>query len=425
MLSFVLHLPVTPLGPLFGLLGVLSRIRDDIPEPPPEDLLGIPVELLSNGQAGPPATDQPTTDPAPDPNSVIVAPPKAAAKEEPKKEALDASVPKEEPTDAGLSDAGIDASVDASTADGGTTDLDAGIASADASAPDAGADGRAKRDPFAIAGNFPSPPKTNVNVKVHLFTSGLQTHSTGRVIAELLASEPQWRDFLGPAGLDPIVDLSRIAIYGPQLVDSSKVAVFLEYGVDTKEVIRAVEELVRKTPGARWTKERGKRVAYVKAASADRAIIFFPGKLIAIVPPGPVSEQLLAAKGLPALPEPSESGEVFQGFLRTPHRVRMFRRLGIEIPASISEGRLFLATLPNGGAHIRLELVDGSPELAKAHMEDLELRASALTFGLVPLNWSTDGASIHAERRLSVIQVGGLLSQITRRVEAARRGTPP
>ncbi|MGC4065807.1 MAG: hypothetical protein QM784_14390 [Polyangiaceae bacterium] len=179
-------------------------------------------------------------------------------------------------------------------------------------------------------------------MKVHLFTSQIQKHPAGRAIAALLASEPQWRDFLGPGGIDPIVDLSRIAIYGPQLVDSSKVAVFLEYSVETKDVTSAVDELVRNTPGARWAKENGKRVAYVKAASANRVVIFFPGKLIAIVPPGPVATQLVAAKGLPALPEPSETGEVFQGFLRTPHRVRLFRRLGIENPRVDCRGTSFL-----------------------------------------------------------------------------------
>jgi hypothetical protein len=401
-------------------------MRDDSAEPPPEDLLGIPVELLSNTSVNETANAVPEATPTPSPDSVVVTPPKTKKPkpEDVEKSALDAGVVEERPSDAGIADAGTDAATDAAVVDGGATALDAAVASSDAAVADAATgEDRAKRDPFAVAGNFPTPPKTNVNVKVHLFTGGIQKHPAGRAIAALLATEPQWRDFLGPGGLDPIVDLSRIAIYGPQLVDSSKVAVFLEYTIETKDVIRAVDELVRNTPGARWAKEGGKRVAYVKAASADRVVIFFPGKLIAIVPPGPVATQLLAAKGLPALPEPSDTGEVFQGFLRTPHRVRLFRRLGIEIPASVSEGRLFLSTLPNGGATAQLELVDGSPELAKAHVDELERSASALTLGLLRMNWTTDGASIHAEARLSALQIAALFGQITKEVEAARRGS--
>jgi hypothetical protein len=417
VLSFVLHIPFTPLGPLFGFLGLLTRLNVDVPDDPVEALEGIPVELLSA-----PPTESPTVAegiPATDSAAVVIAPPKPKPKKPKLVEALDASVAEADSgtnteNDAGLADAEVsDAAIaDASINDAGVSE-DAGDSN-----PDAGAK---KPDPFAIAGDFPKVPKSNVNVKIHLFATNLQKHPAGRAIASLLSSERQWQEFLGPSGLDPIADISRIVIYGPQLVDSSKVAIFLEYTRETKDVEAAVDALVKNSDNGHWSTENKKRVAWVTAASAERAIIFFPGKLIAIVPPGPVEEQLVLAKRLPSLPEPSDEHEVFQGALRTPYRVAMFKRLGIEIPKTISEAKLFVGTLPNGGAKLRLEISDESVESAQAHHEDLERQLSAISLGMVSPRWSVENSTIIAETSLSPLQVAGILSQINREIEAARR----
>jgi hypothetical protein len=413
VLSFLLHLPVTPLGQFLGLLGILTRLYDEVPAEPIETLEGIPVELLEG-----PATEANAVTAAtvPDGDAVVIAPPKPKL--------LPKLVKKPEPIDAGVPDvdastpADLDAGVatggvgDGGVSDGGVRELDAGVA------PDAGSQ---KRDPFAIAGDFPKAPKSNVNVKIHLFTTNLQKHPAGRAIASLLAGEQQWQDFLGPGGLDPIQDISRIVIYGPQLVDSSKVGVFLEYSTETEDVKKAVDALVKSSENGHWATENNKRVAYVKAASAERVIIFFPGKLIAIVPPGPVHEQLVAAKRMPALPEPGNAYEVFQGALRTPYRVSFFKNFGIEIPKSISEAKLFISTLPNGGASLRLELIDESPESARQHLDEFERQISALTFGMVGSDWKTDTSTIVAEAALSPIQVGRVLSEVNERIKASRR----
>jgi len=44
LVSIAIHLPFTPLGPLFGLLALLSRPVQ--PANPIEELHGIPIELL-------------------------------------------------------------------------------------------------------------------------------------------------------------------------------------------------------------------------------------------------------------------------------------------------------------------------------------------------------------------------------------------
>ena len=415
LVSLLIHLPLTPLGPVLGLLGLVMRLNHDIPDEPVENLEGIPVELLSSPQpdeAPPPVA----ADLHDEPVSAVAATKKPKPQKPKRPELPDAGAP-----DASVPDAGTATELDAGLNDAGTGDAgiaDAGSVSADAGVPtDAGTP---TKDPFAIAGDFPTPPKANVNVKIHLFASALAKHPAGAAISALLSSEPQWQDFLGPGGLDPIGDFSRIAIYGPQLVDSSKVAIVLEYSGEATGVQTAVEALVKRTDGAHWTTENKKRIAYVKAAGADRVIIFFPGKLIAIVPPGPVAKQLVAWKRLPALAEPSSASEVFQGSLKTPHRVQFFRRIGVELPQSIAEARAFISTLPNGGASIRLELADESPEAAKAHIDDLERQVSALTLGLVSLHFKTEGGQIVVETKLSPIQLTGIFVRLKSEIAALR-----
>ncbi len=48
LVSIALHLPFTPLGPLFGLLALMTRAPQ--PALPTEELTGIPVELLEQSQ---------------------------------------------------------------------------------------------------------------------------------------------------------------------------------------------------------------------------------------------------------------------------------------------------------------------------------------------------------------------------------------
>ena len=109
MISLVLHLPFTPLGPLLGMLALFVGARD-VPEAPIEELRGIPVEILRD-----PGT-LPETSAVPPPSSnqtvaKILPPPKPAAP-------VDAGAPKPDldagrVADAGPEDAGLDAGRDA------------------------------------------------------------------------------------------------------------------------------------------------------------------------------------------------------------------------------------------------------------------------------------------------------------------------
>lgn len=411
LLSVILHLPLTPLGPLLGLLTLLMRLHSPVPDEPVEELIGIPVELLA---APAPTVENPSATAA-DGDAIVLAPPK------PKKQKPEPN--RSEPKDAGVPDAGLDGGVDGGVADAavsasadagaGDAGLPSGLGDA-GTAPPASDAGAPKADPFAIAGELGKFQKGNVNVRIHLFAEPLKRHPAGSIIAGFLAREPQWQEFLGPSGIDPLNDFSKIVIMGPQLVDSSQVGVFLEHKGDAAAMRKAVDALVQRTEGAHWETKNKKPVAYLHAAGGDRVIVLYPNHGVAIVPPKP-AEQMIALSKFPALAAPENDDEILQLLLRTPHRVRAFKRAGIDVPRSISLAKVFISGAPTGGAQIRLELDDESPEAAAQHAPDLELALAKVSMGMLSLRLNTDGSIIRGEANLSPIIVGGILREIQKR----------
>ncbi|HEY5959380.1 MAG TPA: hypothetical protein VIV60_22635 [Polyangiaceae bacterium] len=420
VLSAILHVPFTPLGPMLGLLTLLVRCSPPLPDEPVEEFVGIPIELL----AAPESAATESSPAAPEGDAVVIARPKPK-KTKPK---LD-----DEPVDAGVQDAALDArapdasgdaSMDASLADaalpydGGLPNglSDAGTAPSVSDRADAGVDaGVTRPDPFAIAGELGQFQKGNVNVRVHFFVEPLARHPAGRVISSLLARDPQWQAFLGPGGLDPLNDFSKIVIMGPQLVDSSQVGVFLEYKRDPRVMRQAVDALVQSTDGAHWETQKKKSVAYLTAAGAERVIILYPNHGVAILPPKP-AKQMMGLSQLPQLASPSSDEEILQLMLRTPYRVRAFRRQGVELPNTIELARVFVAGTENGGASIRLELDDASNELATQHAPDLERDFSKLTLGLLNLRLTVEGNRIVGETKLSPLIVATILRDLQKRL---------
>lgn len=412
VLSAILHIPFTPLGPLLGFLSLLLRMQSGVPDEPLEELVGIPVELLAAETASP---ESPEASGAQG-EGIVIAPPKPKkAKIDPA--SLDAGVADAGMADAGIADAGMDGGVaDAAVAnDSGAADAGMPLVLADAGTLPGAADaGAPKPDPFAIAGELGKFQKGNVNVRVHLYPEPLKRHPAGAVIAGFLAREPQWQEFLGPGGLDPLSDFTKIVIMGPQLVDSSQVGVFLEYRGAASEIRAAVDAMVQRTPGARWEVKNKKPVAYVRAAGGDRVIVLYPNRGVAIVPPKP-AEQMIALSKFPALAAPSSDDEILQLMLRTPHRVRAFTRVGLQIPRSIALAKVYISGTPNGGAHLRLELDDESPEAAAAHAPELERDLAKASMGFVSLRLSNEGSQIRGEAKLSPLIVGGILREVQKR----------
>jgi hypothetical protein len=128
------------------------------------------------------------------------------------------------------------------------------------------------------------------------------THPLGPRIGKLLGSIYQWRDFFGPAGIDPIRDVDRVMVTGSQLRNSKDVVAILKLNVGQERIRGAIDAIVRADA------EHGEWLdASVPAATAyaDRAPRIFvlgsPGTVI-VTPPSALENVIKSAKRLTLRP---------------------------------------------------------------------------------------------------------------------------
>jgi hypothetical protein len=369
LLSLLVHTPLTPLLALFGLLGWLATPPDDGPDAPP--LNAIPVDIIEADEPGAPqggATPPPPPAPA-EPEAIL--PP--APKPEPKRQLRDAGLPDAEPPDADSPDAEPDAS-DAESPDASAGD--AGLADAGPGESDGGGEPIA-----AVRGDASKVIDSNANVRVLIYPEKIRTHPLAPRIGRLLGSIYQWRDFFGPAGIDPIRDVDRVLITGSQLRDSKDVAAILKLNVPAPRIREAIDAIVRSdTEHGEWL-DAGLPAATAYADRAPRVFVIGTGGIVIVTPPSALESVLANGKKLGL--KPAEGPEVLKAYAVTPHRVR---GLPVRIPESIRYVRLWVTPDANGGATLEAFAEDETPELAAEHAEQLErgLNAAAtLDLGVV------------------------------------------
>ncbi len=343
-LSALFHSAFTPLAALLGLLGWLGMSQPvEAQDLPP--ITAIPVDILEDTpvedsvKPSEPAADEPegTTLSPPEPSHAAGDTPQPVAQE-----ARDAGV--EEPSEA----------KDGSEAD-------------DEENEEVG-------DPVALSGSAGKLADANANIRIKVDTEKVRRHPLGARIGEVLARVPQWYDFLGPAKLDPIRDIDRLLIAGPQLRDSSEVIAVLKYNVDQAAMETAVDSLVQRSSG-QWLPGPTK-AATARADRAERIFSFIAPGLIAIVPPSAKADALrVRPKGATFPPIPGDA--VVTAFVQTPHRV--YTGLPIRFPESFHWIRATVAPSEAGGAVAHIEIEDESEEDAKKNAEWLERRLIAAT----------------------------------------------
>jgi hypothetical protein len=396
LVSFLLHLPFTPLAALFGLLTLFT-----VQEAPPEvlpPLTGIPVDLLEGEEAEAPP---PATAPPPEPEPAAVEPLEKPQKHEPSEPKIrDAGVADAEPTDA-AADADSDAATegnDAGIQDGGIT------------------------DPVAASG-AERIADVNANVQIKIFSEKIRNHPLARRIGPLIAAVPQWSDFLGPAALDPITDVDRILVWGPQLRDSSEVGALVKVNVSKERVHAAIDAIVRSDPETGAWLDAGVSAATAKVDRAPRVFILPPSDLVIVVPPSAAEKTMKAAPKLKF--KPGKGAEVLTARLKTPWRA--FRGTGIpfEIPRSIEDARFKVTPDENGGAVLEMIAKDESPEKAAENAETLQralIAASTLDLGFLGailgtgrhkiverIELTAQGSEIHGVAYFTARQLGEII----------------
>jgi hypothetical protein len=398
VLAFLLHLPLTPIGALVGLVSLLH-----VPEEAPkEQLHALPVSLLSPEEMAAlgmtdPSSPKPTEPNQPsaaskDPSADLGEPPAIA---EPKPKPKPKAKPKRERE---IPDGGAPERPDASPVHHEETRIaehaDAGAGTpppVPASPPSGGG------EPLALVGKAASVADPNANVRLLLFNDRIRALPIAPRISRLVARLPQWRSFFGPTGIDPIRDIDRVFVAGPQFRASGEVVAFLQYSVPTAVVRQAVDAIVKREPKGEWLSTKVP-AARARADRSDRIFVLPKGHLLLMVPPHLQDD---AIKKAPSLSFPAVGGQAaVVAFLGTPWRAFLGLNLPAEIPKSIASATLTVTAAEDGGAVIHIDAVDESPGAAQSDASLLTRIINVLT----QRNVGAVGALLFGGKTLSLIE---------------------
>lgn len=385
--AVALHLPLTPLAGVWRWLAGLAPLRDAW-EYADDDSL-IPVTMVDDEPAAAPGT--PGGEGA---GHAIVA---------------DAG-----PSDAALeAEAAVDAAAeDAAPRDAGRRAKSAeGDAGADGAAGDAGAGDRPRmKDTLALAGNLKRTVDSGANVVLLMWFSAMREHRLGRVVGDILACNPQWKDFLGDA-LDPVRDLDAVLISGPRLSDSSRVKVVVQHRLTDAAVRDLVDGLVHRSGAAGGFVDAGAGgvVARAFADRAERVVFTHPRKLVFVTPPN-AWDTIRAIKA--PLSIPAGDGRALSLVLRTPWGP--MRRVGIAAPSSLAWLRVDVVATDDGGANVSVEFDDESAEAATRDAPVLADALAGSTAGLVvgPVAFQATGARIEAHTHIGALKARLVLNTV-------------
>lgn len=445
-LSLVLHAPFTPLVGLLGLMHWFAPNEDDTPPIPPTE---IPVDLLAD-LVGPSA---PASDVPPPPESAAQVtepgePTEPAPKPKPKKRPvvdagiapdagpIDAGAPDAAPSDAGPTDAGPS---DASRPDAGPIPLADG-------GPGAGdrVDGGVKMaEPVALAGSARQLVSAKTNVSLLIDAEKLRGHPLGREVGRILSGVYQWRDFFGPTGIDPVRDIDRILVTGPQFRKSADVIAVIQHRLGGERMRVALDHLVQHDAAEGQWLDAGVPIARATADRASRFFVVLSPKVVVVTPESGLKsaeklaeQQKKARRGafsIPALP----GAVIATASVAAPWNA--FRGLRVNIPQSISHARGTIEPRPDGGAIVRIDADDESAEAASRDAEEIQRLVSSATqmdFGTVgrmfgvgklqfveSVSFRANGTRIEGEITLSAAQVSDLMGQIRARLVPPTAGS--
>jgi hypothetical protein len=227
--------------------------------------------------------------------------------------------------------------------------------------------------PVALSGVKSELIDSNANVSLLLLSERVREHPLGPRIGKLLVAFPQWNSFFESAQIDPIQDLNRILVVGPEFRRSADLVAIIQHRLGREPVRKAVDRLVRRPPRGRWLNSK----LPAARAHADRAerLFVLPSPSLLVVAPLHLEKQLLAMP--PAkFPEP-EGSQAVVVHVKSPSRA--LRGAPLALPESIAWLRLDVTPLESGGANVRVTAQDADAQQARANARNLSLAINALT----------------------------------------------
>jgi hypothetical protein len=345
--SALVHLSLTPLAGLLGLMAWLLTPPAE-PELEAEQLRSIPITLVEDdGLADEPAAaTPPPAAAAPE----LVSPPEAAplapkvtlpVKPQPVPPAVKPQPAAPEPPPK--------------------------------APPQRGQDRQGIGHPVAMSGLASEVVDDNANVNLLLLTERIREHPLGPRIGKLIVNFPQWSSFFESGEVDPVRDINRILVVGPQFRRSADVVAILQHELPAPVIRGAVDRLVQRPPKGRWLKSK-LPIARAHADRAERLFALTAPNILVVAPPH-LEQSLLAA---PPTSFPSPEGDAALVLhVKTPWRALI--GLPFRLPESIAWLRCEMVPNADGSVQLRLRAEDADAEQAAAHARSLSDALNALT----------------------------------------------
>ncbi len=332
--SLLVHAFLTPFPALFGLIAMLPALKVS------DDAEIIEIELTSLPVA-------PTAQAPAHPEEQVVEPEEVPPQPEiDESEAEEATVPQPDPDETNPPQPEVKAAPPAPAEQVAPNELYA--------------------DPIALAGRAAQIADSNANVRLFIFADVIRAQPLGERIGGLLRRTPQWSDFFGPADIDPIRDVDRVLIAGPQLRNSSQVVAVVQHHLPPAIIDAAFKHLVERK--GEWIDKEAK----LARAEADRASRIFaaPNDSVVVVAP-PQMEAQLRGLGEHAKFSRADGDIALSAYIVTPHRVA--RGTGIELPKSIKWARFDLRPTADGGGVLKILAQDEDQEHAKENAQFFQM----------------------------------------------------
>jgi hypothetical protein len=403
-----LHVPFTPIPWVVRLVAALLSGQDARAWDYQDDRVIIPISVGEDVPRGGPAATAAAAPGGAGGEADAPRPPKR------RRQVLsDAGTPDSGPRTPDAGDRVGDSAADGARGDGGSAgggDTD-GAAMRQAVAGDSGvgdAGARSVSDPLALVGSLRRTVQGKPNVELVMWFSAMRTHPLGVRVGEILSCNPQWRDFIGDA-VDPVKDLDGVFLFGPRVVDSSKLTVAVQTRMDQQKVHAVMDGLVRQSgQTAGWLDAgAGTLAARVHADRADRIVMTHPTNMIYVTPPEGYA-QIAGIREPMSLPP--GKGRALSLMMVTPWRA--LRRVGWILPETVSEMRLDIVAADDGGADITIEFDDQDAVAAEEHVhaQNAQLAASPTRFFLGDIKFVAQGSHMVCSDHLSRTTSGFLLN---------------
>jgi hypothetical protein len=344
--SALVHVALTPLAGLLGLMAWLLTPPAE-PETEAEQLRSIPITLLEDDGLGAASPGAPPSAP-PVPTAELALPEGAAPLQ-----------PKPAPTPPPARPAAPPPPPE--------------LPAAPKAQPARGQERAGAGHPVAMSGVNSEVVDENANVNLLIATERIREHPLGPRIGKLIVSFPQWSSFFESGEVDPVRDINRILVVGPQFRRSADVVAILQHELPPPVIRAAVDRLVQRPPKGRWLKTK-LPMARAFADRAERLFALTAPQVLVVAPPH-LQEQLIAA---PPMRFPNPEGDAALVLhVKTPWRALI--GLPFRLPESIAWLRLDVVPNADGSVQLHMSAEDSDAASAAEHARTLSDGLNTLT----------------------------------------------